>query len=91
MEFHVNSPKKANALFLLILQHFFKTSEWFVRGRRFSIPLRFRLAERLFIKILLMLIVVTVETEQLPVAAVRRIIIVVVVLVMDRELAELLA
>ena len=38
-----------------------------------------------------MLIVVTVEAEQLPIAAVRRIIVMVVVLVMDRELAQLFA
>jgi len=37
------------------------------------------------------LIVVTVETEQLPVAPVGRIIVVVVVFVMDRELVQLLA
>lgn len=41
--------------------------------------------------IALMLIVMTVETEQLPVAAVRRIIVMVVVFVMDRELAQLFA
>ncbi len=39
--------------------------------------------------IALMLIVVTVEAEQLPVAAVRGIVVMVVVLVMDRELAQL--
>jgi len=39
----------------------------------------------------LMLVVMTVEAEQLPVAAVRRIVLMVVVLVMDRELAQLLA
>jgi len=36
-----------------------------------------------------MFVVVAVETEQLPVAAVRGIILMVVVLVMDRELAQL--
>jgi hypothetical protein len=40
--------------------------------------------------IALMFIVVTVEAEQLPVAAVGRIIVMVVVLVMDRELAQFL-
>jgi hypothetical protein len=40
--------------------------------------------------ITLMLIIVTVEAEQLPVAAVRRIVVMVVVLVMDRELVQLL-
>jgi hypothetical protein len=38
-----------------------------------------------------MLVVMTVETEQLPVAAVRRIIVMVVVFVMDCELTQLLA
>ena len=40
--------------------------------------------------IALMFIVVTVEAEQLPVAAVRRIVVMVVVLVMDCELVQLL-
>lgn len=38
-----------------------------------------------------MLIVVTVDTQQLPVAAVRRIVIVVVILMMDREFSNSLA
>ncbi len=41
--------------------------------------------------IALMLVVVAIEAEQLPVAAVGRIIVMVVVLVMDRELAQFLA
>jgi hypothetical protein len=41
--------------------------------------------------IALMLIVVTIEAEQLPVAAVGGIIVMIVVLVMDRELTQLLA
>ena len=41
--------------------------------------------------IALMLIVVTIEAEQLPVAAVRGIVVMVVVLVVDRELAQFLA
>jgi hypothetical protein len=41
--------------------------------------------------IALVLIVVAVETEQLPVASIRRIVVVVMVLVMDRELVEFLA
>jgi hypothetical protein len=36
------------------------------------------------------LIVVTIETEQLPVAPVGRVVVVVVVLMVDRELAQLL-
>jgi len=39
----------------------------------------------------LVLIVVAVETEQLPVAPIRRIVVVVMVLMMDRELVEFLA
>ena len=39
--------------------------------------------------IALVFVIVTVQTEQLPVAAVRGIIVMVVVLVMDRELAHL--
>ena len=39
----------------------------------------------------LLLIVVTIETAELPVTPVRWIVVVVVVLVMDRELAQLLA
>lgn len=39
----------------------------------------------------LVLIVVAVETEQLPVASIWRIVVVVMVLVMDRELVEFLA
>ena len=38
-----------------------------------------------------MLIFVTVDTQQLPVAAVRRVVIVVVILMMDRELSDSLA
>ncbi len=38
-----------------------------------------------------MLIVVTVDTQQLPVAAVRRIVVVVVILMMDREFSNSLA
>ncbi|GKS63166.1 hypothetical protein YTPLAS72_04700 [Nitrospira sp.] len=41
--------------------------------------------------IALVFVVVAVETEQLPVAAVRWIIVMIVVLVMDRELAQLFA
>ena len=57
-------------------------SIWLTARQRFS-----RSATDL---IALMLIVVTVEAEQLPVAAVRRIVVMVVVLVMDRELVQFL-
>jgi len=51
--------------------------------RRFVIPFR-NLIPR-------MLIVVTVDTQQFPVAAVRRIVIVVMILMMDREFSNSLA
>jgi hypothetical protein len=65
-------------------------------GKRFEcsgLCSSFRLccAERFFIQVFLMLVIVAIETEQLPVAAVLRIVVVVVVLVMDRELFELFA
>jgi hypothetical protein len=62
------------------------------KGRRsILLPARRRLTRRVSHLIPLVLIVVAVETEQLPVAPVGRIVVVVVVLVMDRELAQLLA
>ena len=61
-------------------------------GRRLVLlPARRRFIRRINCLIPLVLIVVTVETEQLPVAPVGWIIVVVVVLVVDRELAQLLA
>ena len=61
-------------------------------GRRsILLPARRRLTRWVSHLISLVLIVVTVETQQLPVASVGRIVVVVVVLVMDRELAQLLA
>jgi hypothetical protein len=55
------------------------------------LPARRRLTRRVGHLVPLVCIVVTVETQQLPVAPVGRIVVVVVVLVMDRELAQLLA
>ena len=61
-------------------------------GRRLILlPPRRRFIRRISCLIPLVLIVVAVETEQLPVAPVRWIIVVVVVLVMDGELVQLLA
>ena len=61
-------------------------------GRRsILLPARRRLTRWVSHLISLVLIVVTVETQQLPVAPVGRIVVVVVVLVMDRELAQFLA
>jgi TRAP-type uncharacterized transport system fused permease subunit len=61
-------------------------------GRRsILLPARRRLTRRVSHLIPLVLIVVAVETEQLPVAPVGWIVVMVVVLVMDRELAQLLA
>jgi len=63
-----------------------------LKGRRLLwLPARRRLTRRVSHLIPLVLIVVTVETQQLPVASVGWIVIVVVVLVMNRELAQLLA
>ena len=53
------------------------TPRWFTRHVSHQIPL--------------VLIVVTVETQQFPIASVRRIVVMIVVLVMDRELVHLLA
>ena len=50
-----------------------------------------RRREPLCLELALVLVVVAVEAEQLPVAAVRRVVIVVVVLVVDGELAQVLA
>ena len=61
-------------------------------GRRsILLSARRRLTRRVSHLIPLVLIVVAVETQQLPVVPVGRIVVVVVVLVMDRELAQLLA
>jgi len=59
--------------------------------RLFVIPVRRCLTGGVSHQIPLMLIVMTVETQQLPVAAVRGIVVMVVVLVVDCELVELLA
>ena len=83
--------KLAVPLRLFVLQQILQASERPVAGtrllpacrRRFVIPFR-NLIPR-------MLIVVTVDTQQLPVAAVRRIVIVVVILMMDREFSNFLA
>jgi hypothetical protein len=61
-------------------------------GRRsILLTARRHLSRRVSHLIPLVLIVVTVETQQLPVAPVGRIVVVVVVFVMDRELTQLLA
>jgi len=61
-------------------------------GRRLLLlPAWRRLTRRVGHLISLVLIVVTVETQQFPVAPIWWIVVVVVVLVMDRELAQLLA
>ena len=60
-------------------------------GRRLLLAARRRFVIPFLIQISRVLIVVTVETQQLPVATVGRIVIVVVVLMMDRELAKFLA
>jgi hypothetical protein len=73
------------------LQHVIETGERLIGirglalhpGRRFSRGISHLLPR--------VLVVVAVEAEQLPIAAIGGIIVVVVVLVMDRDLAQLLA
>jgi hypothetical protein len=72
-----------------VLQQCIQTGEGLVRNGRFSIPARDRLPEGFLVKIFLVLVVVAIETEKFPVAAVRRVVFVVMVFMMDRELAEL--
>ena len=59
--------------------------------RAILLSARRRFIRRISCLISLVFIVVTVETEQLPVAPIGGIVVMVVVLVMDRELAQLLA
>jgi TRAP-type uncharacterized transport system fused permease subunit len=59
------------------------------RERSIWLSARRRLSRRVCNLISLVLIIVTIEAEQFPVAAVGRIVVVVVVLMMDRELVQL--
>jgi hypothetical protein len=76
---------------LFILQQSIKTSERLEGGRWLLLASRQHFIIPFPIQIPRVLIVVTVKTQQFPVAAVRRIVIVVVILVMDRELTKSLA
>lgn len=62
--------------------------EWSEGRRPFLFRVRRPFSRRVSQLIPLVLIVVTVQTKQLPVAPIRWIVVVVVVLVMDRELAQ---
>ena len=76
---------------LFILQQSIKTSERLEGRGWLLLASRQRFIMPFLIQIPLVLIVVTVETQQFPVAAVRRIVVVVVILVMDRELTKFFA
>lgn len=75
----------------LALQQVRKTLERPVGGRGLSLLARRRLTIRIRHLMSRVLIVVTVETQQLPIAPVGGIVVVIVILVMDRELAQLFA
>jgi hypothetical protein len=76
---------------LLVLQQGLETSERPVGRRRLLLTVCRRLGIPFLIQIPGVLIVMTIETQQFPIAAVGGIIIVVVILVMDRELTKSLA
>src|SRR5512146_246598 len=73
------------------LEHVRKMGEGREGRRSILLPARRRLTRCVSHLIPLVLIVVTVETQQLPVAAVEGIVVMIMVLVMDRELIQLLA
>jgi len=62
-----------------------------VGSRRLLLAARLRLVVPFLFQVLRVLMVVAVDTQQLPVAAVGGIVVVVVILVMDRELTQSLA
>ena len=72
---------------LRLLQQFTETGEWLVCRRRRSVRVG-RLGIGVGYVLPSMLILVTVETQQLPIASVWRVIVVVVILVMHGELAK---
>ena len=74
-----------------LLEQIRETSEGRKSRRVILLPARQCLAGRICHLIPLMFIVMTVETEQLPVASVGRIVVVVMVFVMNRELTQFLA
>ena len=76
---------------LPFLQQGLQSSEWPIGRRWVLFSARRRLAVPFFLQIPRVLIVMTVETQEFPVAAVRRVVVVVVILVMHRKLAELFA
>ena len=73
------------------LEHVRKMGEGREGRRSILLPARRRLIRCVSYLIPLVLIVVTVDAEQLPVAAVERIVVMIMVLVMDRELVQVLA
>jgi TRAP-type uncharacterized transport system fused permease subunit len=77
-------------LLCLAFAQFRKMGEGHEGRRALLHPARRWFSRRVSHLIPLVLIVVTIETEQLPVAPVGRVVVVVVVLMVDRELAQLL-
>ena len=76
----------------LLLEQISEIGERLVGGRWLFLAARRRLITVLIRhKIPGVLVVVTIQTQQLPVAAVGRVVVVVVVLVVDRKFTELLA
>jgi len=76
---------------LFIFQQGIETREWVVRRNLLLRAARRRFVRPISHQMPRVLIVVTVKTQQLPVAAVRRIVFVVVILVVDGELPQSLA
>ena len=70
-----------------LLQQFVETGEWLVSRRRRSVHVG-TLAICVGYFVPRMLILMTVETQQLPVASVRWVVVVIVILVMNGELAS---
>jgi hypothetical protein len=76
---------------LFVLQQGIEVGKRPVGSRRLFIAARLRSFIPFLIQILRVLIVVAVDAEQLPIAAVRGVVVVVVILVMDGELTKPLA
>ena len=70
-----------------LLQQFVETGEWLVRGRRRSVRVG-GLGICVSDVLSSMLILVTVEAQQLPIASVWRVVVVIMILVMHGELAK---
>ncbi len=87
----INRDRRSRGRLGLALEQVLELSEWREGRRLILLPASRRLTRQVSHLISLVLIVVAVETEQLPVASVGRIVVVVVVFVMDGELAQFLS